>query len=476
MIAAISDLVIPSKPSLVAAVLFLADLAATGHIVLNKSDNRAALGWVGFVWFVPVFGSILYFLFGINRVRRKAKRLRRKSLVESPANEPSDSDGGKLTEMRELVGRVTSRPLTAGNLVRPLGTGEAAYTEMLAEIASAKRSIGLSTYIFDNDRIGRTFVDALAAAVRRGVAVRVLVDGIGSRYSFPTIVHRLRGAGVNAVQFLPSLLPWDFAYAQLRNHRKILVVDGQVGFTGGMNIRDGHDARSESKYPIVDCHFRFEGPVVNDLRAVFADDWQFAAGERLSRATWFPTLNPVGTVDARGIASGPDDDHGQIRTTFLGALACARKTVRIVSPYFVPDGDLVSSLRVAALRGIRIDILVPARNNLRLVHWAMMGQIGPLLDHGCRVWLTAPPFDHSKLFLVDDDWSLVGSANWDARSLRLSFEFDVECYDTTLNGELNELVERKLSSARQLTIEEWNRRNFFFKLRDGVARLASPYL
>ncbi len=456
--------------------LFLADVAATCHILLNKGDNRAALGWVGFVWFVPVFGSILYFTFGINRVFRKAKRLRRKPLLDSPAHEPSDADGGKTNEMRELVGRVTGRPLTFGNLVRPLGAGELAYTEMLAAIASAKRSVGLTTYIFDNDGTGRAFVDALAAAVRRGVAVRVLVDDIGSRYSFPTIVRRLRGAGVPAARFLPSLLPWHFAYAQLRNHRKILVVDGQVGFTGGMNIRDGHDARSGSKYPIADCHFRFEGPVVNDLRAVFADDWEFAAGERLARATWFPALHPAGTVAARGIASGPDDDFGRIRTTLLGALACARRTVRIVSPYFVPDGDLVSALRVAALRGIRVDILAPASNNLLLVHWAMMGQIGPLLEHGCRVWLTAPPFDHSKLFLVDDDWSLVGSANWDSRSLRLNFEFDVECYDAALNGELNGLVERKLFSARQLTIDEWNRRNLLVKLRDGVARLASPYL
>jgi cardiolipin synthase len=461
------------------ATLLAGDLLATGHIVLFKRDNRAALGWVGLIWLVPVAGPVLYFLFGINRTRRKARRLRwrvdRGPTPPEPIDAPSPGAYG-LESLQRLVGGVTGRPISPGNRVQPLATGEAAYTQMLTGIASAEQSIGLSTYIFDNDRTGRTFVEALSAAVHRGVAVRVLIDDLGLRYSFPSIVRRLRFAGVLVARFMPSFLPWRFEYAQLRNHRKILILDGRIGFTGGMNIRDGHDARMHARHPITDCHFRIDGPVVNDLRSVFADDWQFATGEALSGSSWFPELDPVGSGSARGIASGPEDDDETLRLIFLGALACARQSVRIVTPYFLPDSDLISALSVAALRGVRVDILVPEHNNMRLVHWAMMGQLGQLLEHGCRIWLTPPPFDHTKLFLIDEVWCMIGSANWDPRSLRLNFEFDLECYDTVLVGELTAFVEKKRKVSRPLTGDELNRRNLLIKLRNGVARLASPYL
>jgi cardiolipin synthase len=469
---------LPTWAFVTSAALLAGDVLATGHIVLFKRDNRAALGWVGLVWLAPVAGALLYFLFGINRVRRKARRLRlrvdRGPVPPEPLGAPSPGASG-LESLQRLVGGVTGRPISLGNRVQPLATGEEVYAEMLTEIASAVHSIGLSTYIFDNDRIGRIFVESLSAAVHRGVAVRVLIDDLGLRYSFPSIVRRLRAAGVPVARFMPSLLPWRFEYAQLRNHRKILVLDGRIGFTGGMNIRDGHDGRMQSRHPITDCHFRIDGPVVKDMRAVFADDWQFAAGEVLSGADWFPELEAVGSGSARGIASGPDDD-GTLRLILLGALACARRSVRIVTPYFLPDGDLISALSVAALRGVRVDILVPEHNNMRLVHWAMMGQLGHLLEHGCRLWLTPPPFDHTKLFLIDEGWCMIGSANWDPRSLRLNFEFNVECHDAALVGELTAVVEKKRIASRPLTGDELNGRNLLVKLRDGIARLASPYL
>jgi cardiolipin synthase len=276
--------------------------------------------------------------------------------------------------------------------------------------------------------------------------------------------------------FLPTYLPWRFPYAQLRNHRKILVVDGTIGFTGGMNIREGHDSRSRSPFPIRDCHFRVEGPVVNDLRSTFADDWQFTTGEFLSGPAWFPELKSVGHGAARGIAGGPDDDFEKLRLAYLGAIACSQKSIRILTPYFVPDTDLLSALSVAALRGVQVDILVPEQNNLQLVHWAMMALLEPLMDNGCRIWLTHPPFDHTKILQVDEDWCLIGSANWDSRSLRLNFEFDLECYDKTLSGELKSLIEKIMKSSRRLQKEDLRNRSLFCKLRDGIARLASAYL
>lgn len=466
-------------PYFTSTIVFLIDVWATCHVVLGKRDNRAALGWVGLIWFVPLVGSVLYLFFGINRIRRKARRLRGREKRFDAIAELIDEKHVRVYGMdalRQLIGAVTTRPISIGNRIQILKTGEAAYSEMISEIEKAQTSIGLSTYIFDNDHTGQQFVEALAAAVARGVDVRVLIDDIGVRYTFPSIIHRMHLAKVPVVRFMPSLLPWRFAYAQLRNHRKILVIDGRVGFTGGMNIREGHDLRMKPKHPINDCHFRIDGTVVHDLRSVFASDWKFSSGEQLTGPKWFPAIEPIGESLARGIASGPDDDFDTLRLTFLGALSCAKQSVRIVTPYFVPDGDLISALCVTALRGIVVDIFVPEQNNLLLVHWAMMGQIGEILQHGCRVWLTPLPFDHTKLLIVDDAWCLIGSANWDSRSLRLNFEFDVECSDAELVAELNEIVDLKLESSRRLTIDELNRRSLVSKLRDGVARLASPYL
>lgn len=470
----------------VSAFALFADVAATVHVVLHKRDSRAAIGWAGVIWLVPLAGPLLYFLFGVNRIHRKARRLRRPldppKAVDFPELGPA-GDGPEpptgaehLGTLVRLVGRVTGRPLLPGNRVVPLYGGEEAYPEMLAAIRGAERSVALGTYIFDNDPAGRAFADALAGAVARGVEVRVMIDAVGSHYTWPSIVRRLHHGGVPVARFLPQLLPWYFPYANLRLHRKVLVVDGRVGFTGGMNIRQGHDATLKPRHPIRDLHFRLDGPVVGRLLEVFADDWEFTTGEPLQGERWFTELTGVGPVHARIVPSGPDDDFEKLRTTFLGALSCADKSVRIMTPYFLPDAGLISALNVAALRGVEVDILLPQRNNLRLVQWASTAELWQVLGPGCRVWLVPPPFDHSKLMLVDGVWSLIGSANWDSRSLRLNFELDVECYDAELGGTLEDLVRRKLEKAVPVTLADLEDRNILFKLRDGVARLFSPYL
>ena len=221
--------------------------------------------------------------------------------------------------------------------------------------------------------------------------------------------------------------------------------------------------------PLHDTHFRFEGPVVAHLQKVFAEDWAFTTGEILQNERWFPPLDAAGDVLARGIPNGPDEDFGEMRTTLIGALACARKRVVIMTPYFLPDDALAEALNVAALGGVQVDIILPQANNLALVKWASTAMLFQVLERGCRVWLSAPPFDHTKLMLVDDVWTLLGSANWDPRSLRLNFEFNVECYDRELTSELNKLVPRRLDGARQITLADVDGRAFLIRLRDGVA-------
>ena len=471
----------------VAAVSMVAlALAASAHAVLTKRDSRSVIGWVGLIWLAPFVGSLLYVLLGINRIHRRAHALRgaRLRMPREGKREEGSSEAlarilppesRHLASQARLVDALTGMPPVAGNRLTPFPAGAQAYPAMLEGIDSATRTLAFSTYIFSSGDTGQRFVEALARAVRRKVEVRVLIDDIGARYSLPSIVSGLRRAQVPVARFLPALLPVKLPYFNLRNHRKLLVADGKVGFTGGMNIQETAHFRFEQE-GIQDLHCRIEGPVVAHLQRVFADDWRFTTGETLEGEAWFPELQPQGGAVARGIPDGPDDDSDTLRLTILGALACARSSVKVVTPYFLPDDALINALNVAAMRGVAVDILLPARNNLRMVQWASTALLWQLLQRGCRIWLSPLPFDHSKILVVDHAWTLLGSSNWDPRSFRLNFEFDVECYDPGLAGTLEALIEAKLRSASPLSLALVDGRGLPVRLRDGIARLFTPYL
>jgi cardiolipin synthase A/B len=381
-----------------------------------------------------------------------------------------------LAELARLVQRLTEHPLFPGNRVVPLCDGDEAYPAMLAAIERAERSVTLLSFIFDHDRAGEAFLEQLVRARERGVEVRVLIDDVGARYSQPTMLRRLQQAGLNARAFLPTRVPRWFKYANLRNHRKILVVDGRIGFTGGTNIREGHWRSLRPTSPVQCLHFQFEGPVVAHLQEAFGMDWAFAADELLEGDAWFPKLDRAGDVWARGVPDGPDEDIDKMPLTILGALTIARRSVHVVTPYFLPEASILHALSVAALRGVEVHIVLPARNNVPLVQWAASAVLPEILARGCHVHLNPPPFDHTKLLLIDDLWALVGSTNWDARSLRLNFEFNVECYSPPLVARLHALVDQKIAGSEPLTLEQLESRPFLTRLRDGTARLMSPYL
>ena len=460
-------------------------VVAGAHAVLTKRDVRAAIGWVGLIVLFPLIGAVLYALFGVNRIRRRASALRaqlprtEEELVEAAPLLPPPAEGAAahgLGALVGLVGRIVDQPLVAGNLLAPLQDGEEAYPPMLAAIEGAERSLTLSTYIFDNDDTGKRFQRALAAAVERGVEVRVLIDGVGARYSFPPTRRELRRLGVPVAIFLPTLLPWRMPWLNLRTHRKILVADGRVAFVGGINIRHEHLVGGGAAHPVRDLHFRLEGPAVAQVQRLFCADWRFATGERIAGEACFPPLAPAGPVAARVIPDGPDEDIDKLRWTLLGALAVARRSVRVVTPYFLPDADLVTALSLAALRGVEVDVVLPAKSNLPLVDWAMAAQLPQVLERGCRVWRTPPPFDHSKLMVVDGEWALVGSFNWDPRSLRLNFELALEAYGAECAGGLERLALAKRDAGRRLLPEELAARPLWQRLRDGAVWLAQPYL
>lgn len=461
--------------------------AVTLHALLHKTEVRATISWIGLAWLSPILGTLAYAILGINRIHRKGVAL---GLTDSwDHSEPQKltlKDREKVKQLGhqhstfmgliELGTHVTGNPPLLGNSVEPLINGDTAYPVMLKAIAEAKVSVTLNSYIFDSDRIGEQFLQTLKNAQNRGVEVRVLIDGVGARYSKPSMIHRLKKEGLDVAGFLPSRAPWSLGHANMRNHRKILVVDGRIGFTGGTNIREGHCLDLNPNFPVACLHFRIEGPVVAMLQEAFAIDWAFTTGESLVSSTWFPPMERVGPVAARGIADGPDEDLDKITEIILGALAVASDHVRIITPYFLPESTVLNALAVTAMRGVRVDIVLPSINNIRIMDWAVMPQLSYLIQKGCRIHMTPPPFDHSKLFVVDGLWSLIGSSNWDARSMRLNFEYNIECYNRQLAKDLGTTIDQKIALAHAMTLEELESKPTLLKLRDNAARLLSPYL
>jgi cardiolipin synthase len=446
--------------------------AVTIHVLLHKRDVGSSVSWIGIAWLSPFLGGLLYAVMGINRVKRRARRLRRERLPLALAGEARSETGDLLTPLEYAIGRLTGLHCAAGNKVEMLASGDEAYPRMLTAIDSATRSVGLCSYIFRADRAGEPFHDALIRAQRRGVEVRVLIDGVGGGYFWSGTYHRLSRAGVPVARFLHSYFPWRMPFVNLRNHRKLLVVDGRRAFTGGLNIGAENIRADNPPHVVLDTHFELEGPIVEQLADTFADDWLFTTGEKLLNENWFPPLDKIGEVRARVVTSGPDEDMEQIEFVALHAMSCAQRSIRVVTPYFLPPDPLTMALGLAALRGVAVDIVLPENSNHTILDWARRVPLRPLIEAGCRVWLRPAPFDHSKLMVIDDTWALIGSANWDTRSFRLNFELNVELHDRDFACR----IAAATTATRRLTLDNLVADSLPIRLRNSAARLLQPYL
>lgn len=463
--------------AILVAIGITAALATAGHALLTRRDARAAWGWIAVCWLFPFAGPGLYLIFGVNRLRTRARRFARErggppvaAEARAMATVPS-----WLHEVARTAEVLTGRPLVGGNTVRELHDGEAAYPAMLAAIDAAQHSVWLSTYIFDRDAVGERFVDALAAARARGVQVRVLVDGAGERYSLRRVGPRLQSLGVVFARFNPLRLIPPSLHLNLRNHRKLLIVDHVRAFTGGMNIGARHLAADPQRRTRVrDLHFELGGPVVAQMAAVFAEDWAFAAGERLALHP-SPPLHEPG-ISARVITDGPSDDIDQLDFVLHAALSAARHEILIMTPYFLPTAELVAALQGAALRGVHTAVLLPQKNNLPYVDWACRHLLPPLLDRGVRVRFQPPPFRHTKLLIIDGCYVQIGSANWDPRSLLLNFELNVELFDKTFADPLARHFQQCWEQAVELTPAAARSPRLPVRLRNAACALFAPYL
>ncbi|MBN2419410.1 MAG: cardiolipin synthase [Deltaproteobacteria bacterium] len=458
------------------------------HALISKRDPKSSFGWIAVCILIPFGGPFLYYLFGINRVRSRAEKLQHRAGIHNfdvtvPERENrldfrTDTDALNSIECPEIVhvsDVITSRTLVGGNRIDVLTNGEEAYPAMLHAIQSARQYVFLTTYIFESNNTGQAFVDALGQAAERGIDVRVIVDGLSDIYRMNWASRRLKKAGVSVARFLPPQLIPPVLHINLRNHRKILIADGQTGFTGGMNIGDSYLAeRHDNPDRVVDLHFRLKGSIVKQIEDVFMEDWGFITGN-------YEILRPAatgreGSALCRVITEGPNEDMDKLTMILTAAVSAARESVVIMTPYFIPPRGLLAVLQAAALRGLRVTVVLPAKNDFCVVHWATRNLLWELLDRGVRVYYQPPPFVHTKLVIIDQYYVHIGSANIDPRSLRLNFELAVEIFDRPLAEKLTRQVESVIKRSKAFTLEDVDGRSFPAKLRDSLAWLFSPYL
>ena len=469
------------------------DLAAvigcTWHVLLNKRGPAAVL-WIVLLLAVPLIGAGTYIAFGVNRLGRRAtwKELRNLDLRdelpplvpksgpfrELPAEAsplPSSLDPFAMTLAN--LGRYRS---VGGNSIEAFVGGDAWYPAVLEAIDGAHTIVLLQSYIVEADGAGTTVLRALGRAAARGVRCYLLVDAIGSWTLDSVAVRTAEEAGVKVSTFGDRDWLRGRFQINLRNHRKMLVIDGKLAFVGGMNITDDHVDLPGRGVLARDHQFGLRGPVVAQLTAAFAEDWYHARDEKLVAPELFSASEPAGDAVCRVLPSGPDGDHEVFHSVMLAALHAAGTSIRLATPYFLPDEAIAAALRLAALRGVRVQVLIPERPDHRFVGWAMGAYIGPQLKAGVRVYRARAPFLHSKLLVIDDAWALVGSGNVDARSFWLNYELELGIAGREAVAVVAEAFDAERVRARPLDLRSWQARGNAVRAWENFWALWSPML
>jgi cardiolipin synthase len=385
-----------------------------------------------------------------------------------------------LNETQRRIARLTTRvegfPLTTGNDIEIFNDTNVTLRRIEEAIMAARHSIHLEYYIWQPDKTGMRVRDLLIDKIREGVKVRFLYDGIGSLRLTKRFLKPLTRGGAVAAPFVPGRDFRERWSINLRSHRKIVVVDGAVGFTGGMNIGDEYLGRNKLLGYWRDTHLMLRGPTVHQLQQVFAEDWYYATGEELSGEGVFPAPRTEGDSMAQMISSGPDGDLREFHAVMFSAINEARHQVLLATSYFVPTEPLMMALATASARGVRVRLLLPSKSDHRMVVLAGRSYYDELLDAGVEIHEYRRGILHSKTMTVDGCWSLVGTANFDPRSLLLNFEVGVAMFDSDLAAVLETHFETDLEHARTIRKDEWARRPVRSIFAENVCRLFSPVL
>ena len=458
-------------------------------VLLQRKPAVSTVAWMLAIVFMPYVGAVLFLLLGARRVPRKVRKKLRSDRGLAPGLDDLDDVLEPFDVMKDLgrvhvhhhgvmalAARMSESPPLHANQVDVMAEVNETYDRMEEALRSARHHAHLEYYVWQPDDTGRRFRDIVAAKAREGIEVRILLDAFGSFNLDDEFLLPLEEAGVQVAWFLPLRLLWPGRRLNLRNHRKSMIVDGRVGFTGGVNIGDEYVGRLARWGPWRDTHMRLQGPVVHQLQQVFVEDWYFATDEELTRPDYFPAPEPSGDHVAQIIASGPTRRVDVIHDIFFAAITSAQQRVLITTPYFIPTEAITTALATASRRGVDVRLLLPGRSNQRLVLHAGRSYYEELLDAGVTIYEYTAGILHAKVTVVDGRVAIVGSANMDTRSFRLNFEMDAILYGSSVASHLENIFYSDLHQAVRILPAEFRSRGLVRRLAESVARLLSPVL
>ena len=476
---------------LIAATLLINIFLAIALIFLERRDATSTWAWLLVLFFLPIAGFFLYLLLGRPLRQKHLFRWEGRSrigieklihyqmeAIENHSFEFLKEDTKSYREMIYLHLRNNHAVLTQDNDVRIFNDGFDKFDSLLHDLDSAKDHIHIQYYIFRLDDIGKRIYNTLLRKAKQGVKVRVLYDDMGSRWLRKRQFKELIAYGGEVEAFFPSIFPLINPRLNYRNHRKIVVIDGRVGYIGGFNVGDEYLGLNKRFGYWRDTHLRLEGSSLHPLHTRFILDWnQASANHDIEYSErYFPAIPRKGTVGMQIVSSGPDAQWEQIKDGYLKMINLATKYIYIQTPYFIPDISFLDALRIACLSGIDVRIMIPNKPDHLFVYWATISNVGSLLKAGAKVYIYEKGFLHAKTIVVDDEVSTVGTANIDVRSFKLNFEVNAFIYDKETSHKLAELFEEDMQNSTELTWEAYQKRSSLIRTKESISRLLSPIL
>ncbi|QDP41728.1 cardiolipin synthase [Radiobacillus deserti] len=476
-------------PYLLGSVIIFNIALAFAIVFLERKDASATWAWLMVLLFIPVLGFILYLIFGRKLSNRRIftwdtkSRLGVKTAVQAQLRALEENrlilKDERLIEYKDLFYlhlRNDDAILTQDNQVEIFTDGEKKFNALLEDIEKAKDHIHLLYYIIRSDQLGQRIAEALIRKAKEGLEVRVLYDDMGSRKLGQKFIKQMRKAGAEVEAFFPPLIPRINFKINHRNHRKLAIIDGKIGYIGGFNIGDEYLGYSEKFGYWRDTHLKIYGDAVRNMQTRFILDWNQASRHDIEYDERYYGAEQKGDVGVQIVSSGPDSDWQQIKNGYIKMIMSAKEYVYIQTPYFIPDDSLSDALKIAALSGVDVKIMIPNKPDHPFVYWATYSNIGEQLNAGAHVYIYENGFLHSKTIIVDGKIASVGTANIDVRSFRLNFEVNAFLYNNNVAKQLVEKFEEDIELSRPLTLNQYINRPTWIKLKESVSRLISPIL
>ncbi|MFA7744552.1 cardiolipin synthase [Salinicoccus roseus] len=466
-------------------------LFAIGMIFLERRSAQSVWAWLFVLFFLPIIGFIIYILFGRKIYNQQIFALNEddkvglEHLVDDQLQELRDNrisfSNRVMDKHRKIIHMLLYNNqsfLTINNSIRTFTDGNEKFDHLLEDIRNARDHIHFQYYIFKLDGIGQRLYDALLEKQKEGVSVRILYDDIGSRALSLRNFRKLREAGGLVEAFFPSKLPLINPRINNRNHRKIVVIDGSVGYVGGFNVGDEYLGLNKKFGYWRDTHLRLEGNAVKSLQLRFMLDWN--SHNKRNNMVWedryFPEMDYLGDTPIQIASSGPDEKWEQIKYGYLKMIYSAKKSIHIQTPYFIPDQSFLEALRIAMLSGIEVHLMIPNKPDHPFVYWGTYSNAGELLDMGAQVHIYEKGFLHQKTIMIDDEVLSIGTTNIDVRSFLLNFEVNAFIYDEKEAIQYRHIFEEDIKDCSLLTKEKYAARSKWIRIKEGIANLISPIL